>query len=93
MTNFIAGKVYVNRYRDEYHFEKVSENLYKFVMEGESMRWCRFGGKENIPGIDNNDLGMVDPSGGPYMSVGEMKIDDREVIKISSGDCIKLEVK
>jgi len=59
-----------NRYGDEYHYEKISDNQYKFVMEGDSMKYCRFGGKEGQEGIDMNDLGMFDPSGGPYVAVG-----------------------
>jgi hypothetical protein len=59
-----------NRYGDEYHYEKISENQYKFVMEGDSIKYCRFGGKDGQEGIDMNDLGMFDPSGGPYVAVG-----------------------
>ena len=53
-----------NRYGDEYHYEKIGENEYKFVMEGDSMTYCRF------EGIDHDDLRMFDPSGGPYVAVG-----------------------
>lgn len=59
-----------NRYGDEYHYEKIGENEYKFVMEGDSMKYCRFGGKAGQEGIDQDDLGMFDPSGGPYVAVG-----------------------
>ena len=30
----------------------------------------RLGGKEGQEGINFNDLGMFDPSGGPYVAVG-----------------------
>ena len=63
-------KKYRNRYGDEYYYELVGENTYKFVMEGDSMKWCRFGGLENQHGVDYNDLGMFDPSGGPYVDIG-----------------------
>ena len=86
MDSFVSGKEYVNRYKDTYRFIKESNTLYTFSMDGNSMQYCRFGGKEGIPGIDTNDLGMVDPSGGPYMSVGEMRIDGRDVIRIFSTD-------
>ena len=59
-----------NRYGDEYWFESMTEGKYLFVMEGDSMRWCRFGGREMQEGIDYNDLGMFDPSGGPYIEIG-----------------------
>jgi hypothetical protein len=60
-----------NRYGDEYHYEKIGENEYKFVMEGDSMKYCRFGGKHLQEHIDYDDLGMFDPSGGPYVAVGD----------------------
>lgn len=59
-----------NRYGDEYHWEKISDNEYKFVMEGDSMKYCRIGGKEGQEKLDPNDLGMFDPSGGPYVGIG-----------------------
>ena len=62
---------YRNRYDDTYYYEPVSEKTYKFVMEGDSMQWCRYGGKEGQMQIDTNDLGMFDPSGGPYVAVGD----------------------
>jgi hypothetical protein len=39
-------------------------------MEGDSLTYCRFGGKEGQEGIDHDDLGMFDPMGGPYVGVG-----------------------
>ena len=59
-----------NRYGDEYHWEKLNDNEYKFVMEGDSLKYCRYGGKEGQEKLDPNDLGMFDPSGGPYVAVG-----------------------
>lgn len=61
-----------NRYGDEYYWEKLSDNEYKFVMEGDSMKYCRMGGKEGQEGIDPNDLRMFDPSGGPYIEIGSL---------------------
>jgi hypothetical protein len=86
MDSFVSGKEYVNRYHDNYRFIKESNTLYTFSMDGDSMNYCRFGGKEGVSGIDRNDLGMVDPSGGPYMSINEMAIDGRKVIRIFSSD-------
>ena len=68
-----------NRYGDEYHYEKIGENEYKFVMEGDSMTYCRF------EGIDHDDLGMFDPSGGPYVAVGS-KIFFDEIQSGQKGD-------
>ena len=62
-----------NRYGDEWCWEKQENNIYKFIMTGDSLEYCRFGG---VPGgrtgasiIDNQNLGMFDPSGGPYISI------------------------
>ena len=59
-----------NRYGDEYSWEKLSDKEYKFVMEGDSLEYASVGGKEGQSGIDYNDLGMFDPSGGPYVTLG-----------------------
>lgn len=86
-------KKYTNRYGDSYHFEPISDNKLKFVMEGKSLDYVRFGGKENIPGIDDNDLGFFDPSGGPFIKIGTT-IQGRKVTKISNtNDGIILEVE
>lgn len=65
-------KKYRNRYNDVYYYEPVNEKTYKFVMEGDSMKWCRYGGLENTHGVDYNNLGMFDPSGGPYVALGDV---------------------
>lgn len=79
-----------NRYGDEYDFRKVSDNTY--VIEGDLKYW-RFGGKEGQERIDDNDLGFVDPSGGPFITAG-YKIDGRPVKHISAkGDSIFFEVE
>ena len=67
-----------NRYGDEYHWERINDNKYKFVMEGKSLDYCRYGGKEGQRGIDPNDLGMFDPSGGPYVEIGYQLWDEKE---------------
>ena len=78
-----------NRYGNEYHFEKVSENTYTIV--GDLSYW-RFGGKEGVPGVDESDLGFVDPSGGPFIAPGYM-IEGRQVVRISAvGEKILFEV-
>jgi hypothetical protein len=71
-----------NRYGNEYRFEKVDANTY--TIKGDLDYW-RFGGKEGQDGIDDNDLGFVDPSGGPFISIGYM-IEGRPVKRISSAN-------
>ncbi len=71
-----------NRYGDEYDFEKLNENTYTIVG---NLQYWRYGGKEGQEGIDVNDLGFVDPSGGPFLAVG-MKIDGRKITRICAED-------
>ena len=71
-----------NRYGDEYEFVEVDENTY--TISGKLKYW-RYGGKEGQSTIDLNDLGMVDPSGGPFISIGSI-INGRKVIHISATD-------
>lgn len=59
-----------NGYGVEYSYVKYDDNLYRFNMSEEGMKYMRFGGKPYQEGIDHNDLGMFDPSGGPYVAVG-----------------------
>jgi len=78
---FESQKTYNNRYGDEYTWTKINENTYRFDMNGESMKYSRFGGKEGQTEVDMSDLGMFDPSGGPYVTIG-MKIDDQLISRI-----------
>jgi hypothetical protein len=59
-----------NRYGVEYTFVKYDDNLYRFNMDEEEMKYMRMGGREGQEQIDMNDLGFFDPSGGPFVSVG-----------------------
>jgi len=79
---FEAGKVYKNRYGDEYTWVILGENEYQFRMTGDSMEWCRYGGKEGDESVDTSNLGMFDPSGGPYVTLG-MTINDKPITKLS----------
>jgi hypothetical protein len=74
-----------NRYGNEYTFEQIDANTY--TIKGELDYW-RFGGKEGQDGIDDTDLGFVDPSGGPFISIGYM-INGRPVKRIS---CVEGEI-
>lgn len=80
-----------NRYGDEYHFNKVSENIYTIVGD---LKYWRYGGREGQPQMDFSDLGFVDPSGGPFIAVGGM-IEGRKIKKISvvANDDIYFEVE
>lgn len=59
-----------NRHGCEYSYVKYDDNLYRFNMSEEDMKYMRYGGKDYEEGIDCNDLGMFDPSGGPYVAIG-----------------------
>ena len=59
-----------NRHGHEYCYVKYDDNLYRFNMDEEHMKYMRLGGKDGQEGIDYRDLGMFDPSGGPYVAVG-----------------------
>lgn len=67
-----------NRYGDLYQFEKLSENQYTITG---GLKYWRYGGKDGQNEVDLSDLGFVDPSGGPFISVG-MNIEGRKVVRI-----------
>lgn len=67
-----------NRYGDLYQFEKLSENQYTITG---GLKYWRYGGKDGQNELDLSDLGFVDPSGGPFISVG-MNIEGRKVVRI-----------
>ena len=70
-----------NRYGDEYEFVQVDDNTYTITGD---LKYWRFGGKEGQQEMDMADLGMVDPSGGPYIAVG-MSIAGRKIVRIRAG--------
>ena len=69
-----------NRHGDVYDFVQEGDNTYRIAGD---LKYWRFGGKEGQHQIDMNDLGMCDPSGGPYMAVG-MMIEGRKIVRISA---------
>jgi len=69
-----------NRYGNEYHFEKVEENLYTIVGD---LKYWRYGGNDGEESINYSNLGFVDPSGGPFISRGYM-IEGRKVVRIAA---------
>jgi hypothetical protein len=68
-----------NRYGNEYHFVKTRINEY--TIEGDLSYW-RFGGREGVEGMDKNNLGFADPSGGPFISLG-YEIEGKKVTNIA----------
>lgn len=80
-----------NRYGDIYHFEKLSENTYTIVGD---LKYWRYGGREGQQQMDMSDIGYVDPSGGPFISIGDV-IEGRRVtrIRVDSGEQILFEVE
>ena len=79
-----------NRYGDEYSFSQVDENTYTIVG---ALKYWRYGGREGQEQMDFNDLGFVDPSGGPFISVGGT-IEGRKITRIrAEGDYILFEVE
>ena len=80
-----------NRYGDIYHFEKLSENTYTIVGD---LKYWRYGGREGQQQMDMSDIGYVDPSGGPFISIGDI-IEGRRVVRIrvDSGEKILFEVE
>ena len=74
-------KKYKNRYGDEYWYQPVAGG---FTIEGDLSYW-RFGGKEGQEGLNYEDLGFVDPSGGPFIEVG-MEINGQTIKRIAAVD-------
>jgi hypothetical protein len=72
-----------NRYGDEYYFKEIFENVFQFYMSGDSMQYCRFGGRDGQESLDPSNLGMFDPSGGPYISIGG-RLFGQEIVHIKS---------
>lgn len=80
---FESNKEYTNRYGDTYRWTPKGDNKYLFEMDGNSMKYGRMGGREGVKGIDMSNLGMFDPSGGPYVGLGT-EIDGKPITRISS---------
>ena len=79
-----------NRNGEEYSFKKVGDNSYTIVGD---LKYWRCGGREGQYRMDYNDLGFVDPSGGPFISIGYM-IEGRKVVRIrAEGESYLFEVE
>lgn len=71
-----------NRNGVEYRFEQVDPNTY--TIKG-ALEYWRYGGQEGQQHIDYDNLGFVDPSGGPFIGLG-YRIEGRKVVRIRSRD-------
>jgi len=78
MPSSQGGRPMKNREGVEYSFQKINNDEFKIV--GDLKHW-RYGGKDGQAEIDTNDLGFVDPSGGPFISVGSL-LNGRKVTNI-----------
>jgi len=79
-----------NRYGNEYEFVAVDNNTYRITGD---LKYWRYGGQEGDAGVDLNNLGFADPSGGPFIATGYM-IEGRPVTRIRVvDDQILLEVE
>jgi hypothetical protein len=61
--HMLKTTIYNNRYGDNIVFSEINENI--IHMSGFNMDYMRYGWTKN-----ENDIDMVDPSGGPYLTVG-----------------------
>ena len=78
---FKSNVKYTNRYKDTYTWTKQTDNTFEFVMEGDGLKYCRCGGREGVDEINYQDLRMFDPSGGPYVQVGDL-IDGKTISRL-----------
>lgn len=64
-----------NRYGEVITFDAEGDH---YVMKGGT--YLRFGGIEGEETINYNNLGFVDPSGGPFIGIGDMLPDVNKVV-------------
>jgi len=77
---YTSNREYTNRYGDKYEFVPSEDEPKKYYLEGE-LQHMRCGGKEGVEGIDMTDLGMIDPSGGPYIDIGTI-LDGKPITRL-----------
>lgn len=78
--NFTSSKPFRNRYGVTYVIDKVGEDIYSLVGDGNEEYW-RIGSNEEYP----DSIAFVDPSGGPFISL-EDSIDSKPIISIFFND-------
>jgi hypothetical protein len=78
---YTSNQEYKNRYGDKYEFVG-TDSPSRFILEGDLTHHMRMGGKEGVEVVNTLDLGMIDPSGGPYIDLSTL-IDNKKITKIS----------
>lgn len=78
---FKSNTEYTNRYKDKYKWIAENKTTYRFEMTGDSMKYSRIGSREGQEGLFYDDLGMFDPSGGPYVCLG-MEINGKPITRL-----------
>lgn len=73
---------YYNRSGVAYKFVKTGSNTVAFDMSPDALAYCRIGGLDGQAFVDWENLGYIDPAGGPMIGLGTV-IDDRKVVKVS----------
>lgn len=60
---------YFNRYKDEIIFEQQDDTI---TMSGYDPEWMRYGLSDDADGCNKAEevITMIDPSGGPYLTIG-----------------------
>lgn len=76
-----------NRYKEDVHLEKVKDNIYKLITEDPYMRCGYFPDVHDVMEYEKQEekqYSFVDPSGGPFISVGEhiYTEDDKKMLII-----------
>lgn len=71
-----------NRHGDRFSFELVSENTYKLNPGTLLMDYVRCGSLYGEETFNPNQLGFIDPPGGPFMEVGDYRIENKIVKRI-----------
>jgi hypothetical protein len=78
---YTSNREYKNRYGDKYEFVG-TDSPSRFILEGDILLPMRMGGKEGVEVVNRLDLGMIDPSGGPYIDLSTL-LDNKKITKIS----------
>lgn len=77
-----ADTLYRNRYGVEWQLKTLETGVYLFDFPVKELQYCRYGGKVGETGINMNDLGFIDPSGGPFLSDSDF-VEGKKVKSIS----------
>ena len=67
-----------NRYGDKNYLQYIAPNKYKLVLNSEVKDYCRYVYADGCS-FGDNEYYAVDPSGGPFLSIGS-RINENETI-------------